>query len=482
MAHHVWYRSLYWRIALGFIACVAGLLAAQALALFWLTSRESEPGPAASPRHVAAFVAAELSSALDADPALDVARRLRDQFGSGPHRVLVIFEDGRVLRNRSFEPPEALVRFARRRLLREPLGDDGLGGRSRRGRMGDDEGLRRPALIPLVVDGRTVGVVTALPGGPPLAAAVRAYAPRLAAVAVGLLVVGTGVMAFFVFNPARRRLRALERAARAIGSGESGVRAPEDGGDEVAVLATAFNRMADELERRIEESDRSRRQLLADVSHELMTPLTAIRGYLETLGMPQAIRHDADRERYLRIVMEETERLTAIVGDLLDLARLEGGGATLSLGAVSIDALFARAVERHEVVVRSKDITLDVEVEPGAGTVVGDERRLEQVVQNLVANAVRHTPRGGRVALAAQRGNGRVRIRVLDTGPGIPPEHLPRVFDRFHRVDSARDQASGGSGLGLSIVRAIVERHGGTVSVSNEPGAGACFDVTLQAG
>jgi signal transduction histidine kinase len=470
MSERAWYRSLYWRIALGFIATVAALLLAQALLFFWLVGRGAETLRTRSPQHLSNVVASDVSAALEANPTLDVGEYLRTQFGEGPHRIVVTFADGRIVTSRDFTPPEWVSGFARRRLR------DSAGGSMRRGHR-----ARFPA-SPIVVDGRAVALVTVLPTGsrPPFAL-VREQGPTLAAAGVGLLALGTALMAYFVFRPAHRRLRELQSAAAAIGAGKTDVRARE-GRDEVGELAKSFNQMASDLDARaraLSEADRTRRQLLADVSHELMTPLTAMRGYLETLSMPEASADPAARERYVHIVQQETERLEAIVGDLLDLARIEGSGAALEREVVSVQALFDRAAERHGPMLREHGVLLETSVGPGADTVMGDGRRLEQVIQNLVANAVRHTPAGGRITLSSAHVNGRVRLRVQDTGPGIPPEHLPRVFDRFYRVDSARDQASGGSGLGLSIVRAIIHAHGGTVSAENAPEGGARFDVVL---
>ena len=175
-------------------------------------------------------------------------------------------------------------------------------------------------------------------------------------------------MAILVFRPVHRRLRGLEQAAAAVGAGETAVRAPENGGDEVASLARRFNRMAADLDARVQElhdADRSRRQLLADVSHELMTPLTAMRGYLETLALPAAVKDEATRARYLGIVTEETLRLEAIIGDLLDLARLEGGGGSFEREAVPLARLFERAFARHQGALDERGVTLERHIDAG---------------------------------------------------------------------------------------------------------------------
>jgi two-component system sensor histidine kinase BaeS len=244
--------------------------------------------------------------------------------------------------------------------------------------------------------------------------------------------------------------------------------------------------MASDLESRaaaLAASDRARRQLLADVSHELMTPLSAIRGYVETLGMPDVPLDPDTRVRYLGIVEQETHKLEAIIGDLLDLARLEGGGDRLRAEPVAVEDLFNRVADRHRPALRDRDVTLEFEIADGTPRIRGDAARLEQALQNVAANAIRHTPAGGGVRLAAAAAPEGVLIAVRDTGAGIPDEHLGRVFDRFHKVDAARSGIHGpsGSGLGLSIVRAIIERHGGSVSARNAPEGGAIFELRLPA-
>ena len=201
-----------------------------------------------------------------------------------------------------------------------------------------------------------------------------------------------------------------------------------------------------------------------------------MRGYLETLSMPDVTIDAATRQRYLGIVTEESYRLERIVGDLLDLARLEGGGTAMRQAIVDVPALFERVAKRHEREMADRNVRLVLDVASGAETIAGDPDRLEQAVQNLAANALRHTPDGGTVTLSAERVDNSLRLSVSDTGAGIAPEHLSKIFDRFYKVDVSR-KAAGGSGLGLSIAKAIVERHGGTITARNDNGA--VFEILL---
>jgi len=214
-----------------------------------------------------------------------------------------------------------------------------------------------------------------------------------------------------------------------------------------------------------------------------MTPLTAIRGYTETLGMANLALDESTKARYLSIIGEETQKLEELIGDLLDLARLEGGGGTLAFKRVAVADLFGRVVDRHGPTIRDRQITVSRQIVPEDLEVSGDPQRLEQALQNLAANAIRHTPDGGRVELAAHVGSDGVHLTVADSGTGIPAEHLPRLFDRFYKVDPSRHvgAAATGSGLGLSIVRAIVERHGGRITASNGERGGALFEIVLPA-
>ncbi len=515
MAEIVWYRSLYWRIALGFVALLATLLAVQGLVFLWMTGRTEALLPGRSPAEFANTIAADLSSALTENPALDIDAYLNERYRRSYRAFAVVAEGHPPSESRHVPPPPNASRAAYGRLMaalgipdrfgpppgRMPPPDRGpeLGDKGRDfGRRGDGPGRRGGGsgrggpgggspleFAPVVVNGATVGMVAVPVEPPPLMFTVRRFGPALAAIAVGLLVAGTAIAALLIFRPSQRRLRSLQQATRALGAGVAGTRASETGGDEVASLARAFNEMAGGLEERsraLAAAHDTRRQLLADVSHELMTPLAAIRGYVETMSMADLSLDEETRLRYLKIVSDETERLEHIIGDLLDLARLEGGGGTWKQEPVSVTALFERVRSRLEPILREKGIGFDESVGADADTVQGDANRLEQALQNLAANAVRHTPPGGRVKLAADRTPAGLRIVVEDTGPGIPPEHLPRVFDRFYKVDVSRSgtPTPSGSGLGLSIVQAIVERHGGTITASNSEGGGARFEIVLS--
>jgi signal transduction histidine kinase len=492
----LWYRSLYWRIALGLFAFLALMLTAQGALFLWMTDRIAGSMPARSPRRLAALVASDVSAAINANPGLDLRTYLPEQYGETLQTFVVVMRDGRTFSNHD-DVPEALLEAVREE---QRFMNDGPRRFGRRGgpgpppdidaRDGDDRRPppRRPPppprgeFAPVLVDGMPVGRVIIMPGGPSFWRILTRLGPTMAPVAAGVLGVGMVVIAFVVFGPARRRLKAVQETTERLGAGDLDARAPDYGGDEVAAVARSFNKMADELTSRaraLERSDAARRQLLADVSHELMTPLTAMRGYIETLAMSELQLDSPTRERYLQIVTEETHRLERIIGDLLDLARLEGGGTSMRRERVDVSALFTRVAARHERELRERRVRLVPHVSPGAEQINGDPDRLEQALQNLAANALRHAPEGGEIHVSSTLVPDGLMLTVRDTGPGIPEEHLPLIFERFYKVDAAR-KAAGGSGLGLSIVKAIVERHGGRISARNENGA--AFEIVLPSG
>jgi PAS domain S-box-containing protein len=240
--------------------------------------------------------------------------------------------------------------------------------------------------------------------------------------------------------------------------------------------------MSDITERREaeRESDRIKNEFFALVSHELRTPLTSITGYLEIL-LEDAGSLPEEHVRFLRIIARNAERLERLVGDLLFVAQLEGGELQLDFGDVDLADVVAGAAEAAEERARQRDIELVVEADRGAAC-AGDVDRLGQVADHLLSNALKFTPAGGRVVLRARRCEGGAVLEVSDTGAGLEAQEASHVFERFFRSRSAMDQAVQGVGLGLTIVKAIVDGHGGRVDVSSTPGEGTTFTVELPGG
>jgi signal transduction histidine kinase len=463
-----WYRSFYWRIAIAFAIFAMAVVFAQGLLFRYLLERSNARSPALSPNNLATTVAADLGSAISEEPELDLGRYLTVRYGREPWRVFVVMKDGRSAGNTG----EALPAEIRRSVDAALTGVDA--------RTGDAPRITGPVVTAPIQIAATLRGMVVLPPPPPGGFA-RDVGRLLSLPGTLLLAAATAIVAVVIFLPARRRLRALEAAAARFGGGDLTVRAPEEGGDEIAGVARAFNRMAAELAGRDEAlraSDRLRRQMLADVSHELKTPLTSMRGYLETLRMSDLGDDPERRERYVATVERETRRLEKIVADLLDLARYEGGAGSIEPRHFAIERVFSHVAMRHDREARDRSVTIRSTIDPAADQVFGDPDRLEQAIDNLVANALRHTPPGGTVEIGAKAAGDTIVLSVVDSGGGIPPEHVRHVFDRFYKIDASRAGGSGGSGLGLSITKAIVERHGGTIDASSVPGRTA-FEIRL---
>jgi signal transduction histidine kinase len=466
--HIAWYRSFYWRIGITFVAFVIAILITQGLILSYVISSEDAQDQYRAPV-LAAEVAADVASVLARDGRADLGAHLKSRYP--PERagryVFVALPGGTIYSSTTQGVPEAIRLTAMSAFGERPL------------QLTD--AVRPITTAPVVIGRQLVGMVLVLvldsrPTGIP-----HELGRLLSLPSTLLLMVAAVVVALVVFNPARRRLAALEHAAHRLGEGDLAARAPQDGGDEIARVAAAFNRMAGELETRdaaLRTSDALRRQMLADVSHELKTPLTAMRGYIETLRMPDVALDTERRDRYFETIDRETRRLERIVKDLLDLARYEHGGVVLQRRVFDIERLFENVAGRHERAAHEKAVTIRIHVDAHADQLVADPDRIEQAVENLVGNALRHTPPGGTITLSAAHADGVATLSVSDSGGGIAPEHLPHVFERFYKVDASRAAESTGSGLGLSITKAIIERHGGTIRVTSEPGR-TTFTVLL---
>ncbi len=287
-------------------------------------------------------------------------------------------------------------------------------------------------------------------------------------VAVALSVIVSGWLSLRIVSP----LQALARATQRIAEGHYEERVEIQGEDEIAELGHHFNSMAEQLE----QVEARRRQLIADVSHELRTPLTAIKGYME--GLMDGVL-PANLETFHQ-VYQEADRLSRLVDDLQELSRVEAGAIELHFRPVAVSQVIATVKKRLGPQIEAQGLTLNIHLAEPLPPVLADEDRLIQVLTNLVGNAIKFTPSGGQITIEAEKRGNEVYIAVQDTGIGIPAEHLPRIFDRFYRVDRSRARGTGGSGIGLTIARHLVEAHGGRIWAESEgEGKGSRFTIAL---
>ncbi len=292
-------------------------------------------------------------------------------------------------------------------------------------------------------------------------------------VALGLAIVAAFVVSALIARRIGSSLSSLSSASRRVADGEVGTRVPSPRlGREFDELVESFNVMAS----RLGASERLRQRLLADVAHELRTPVATIHASLEALEDGVA---DLDAET-VAMLRAQSVRLTRLAEDLAAVMRAESGELVLSLEPCDPAQLLRAAQQVAREAAADRHVSLSLDAEPDGARVTVDADRMAQVLGNLVDNALRHTPPQGGIVLAARPFGANVELSVSDTGEGIAPEHLPHVFERFYRADTARDRAHGGSGIGLAITKALVEAHGGSVRAESEgAGTGARFVVVL---
>jgi signal transduction histidine kinase len=297
--------------------------------------------------------------------------------------------------------------------------------------------------------------------------------PRLAL--AGLIALSVSfVVSYFISRSISGPLARITAASKQMAQGNYDVHIPIRGQDEVGRLSEAFNQMATE----VSASQRTMKDLLANVSHELKTPLTSIQGFSQAI-IDDVVTDKDDIKEYSRLVFEESQRMRGLVDDLLLLSQIESGQVSMEHKRVDLEVLLQHSMERFQFAIRDAGIQSGIYVERLPG-IIGDSRRLEQVFSNLLQNAVRHTPPGGLIAISAKAlVGGHVSISIHNTGSYIPPEDLTRVFERFFQVDRARTRKGGSSGLGLSIVKEIVEAHAGTVSAVSSEERGTEFIIVL---
>jgi two-component system sensor histidine kinase BaeS len=302
--------------------------------------------------------------------------------------------------------------------------------------------------------------------------------------AIVLLIFASGmamVLGYFLSSTVTSRIYLLKDAAEKLAKGELKTRVSINGRDEVAALANTFNQMAEQLEMvdaKQRELERLRTDLIAWVGHDLQTPLASMRAILEALedGVvddPQTVK------RYLGTAQRDVRSLSILIDDLFQMAQLDTGGIPLDRAESSLSDLISDTLESFSELALRQGVKLEGSVDPNIDPVMMDTQRIGRVLNNLIGNALRHTPAEGCVNVHARRTTSGVDVSVSDTGEGIRAEDLPHIFESFYRGEKSRSRSTGGAGLGLAISRGIVQAHGGEIKVQSEAGRGSQFTFTL---
>ena len=328
--------------------------------------------------------------------------------------------------------------------------------------------------IPITENGNTIGIL--VPTRAPFQGNPREleFIERINMTLLYGAVIGAIIALFlgiFLSRTITRPIRELTQATHAVSQGDLSQQVPVRTKDELGGLAKAFNMMSAELSRSIN----ARRQMTADIAHELRTPLSLILGHAEAVhdGVLPPTKEDFE------IIREEAERLEHLVNDLRTLSLADAGELSINLQPTDPGGLVEEIASRFQYQAQKKDIKLELDIAPHLPTLEVDPGRMTQVLTNIVDNATRHTPEGGKITLSAKQVDDNVELAIKDSGPGLPKEEAERIFERFYRVDPSRQREDGGSGLGLAIAKSIVQAHNGQLLAESEPGNGLKVIITL---
>lgn len=358
---------------------------------------------------------------------------------------------------------------------------------------GDDprSGFNRKVFsaAPVVANGRTEGYLYVVLGGKTYDALAsdigNSYVGKASAVGALVIVGATATIGLLVFGLLTRRLKRLSVHMQRVGEANFEVATPVEAlpekGDEIDALARAFAIMSMKIGTQIEqlqENDRLRRELVSNISHDLRTPLSAMQGYLDTLLIKGDSLSEEERHRYLKVASRHTVRLGTLIGDLFELSKLEASVAP-DLEAFSLQELVQDIAQEFQIESENKSIKLAVKLDAGNAMTVGDIGLIQRVLENLVRNAIRFTPAGGDVTISIAQRPKTISVSVSDTGPGIPHQEIPLIFDRFYRAGGSEADRSDSSGLGLAIVKRILDLHDSRITVVSKIDAGTRFEFEL---
>lgn len=340
---------------------------------------------------------------------------------------------------------------------------------------------------PVMDDGELQGYLYAILGGQTydeLAHRIQdSYVLKVSLGAIIAIVLAASLVGLLVFALLTRRLRRLTRDVQRFtdsGFDEAQVVHPDTGRDEIGQLSRAFSSMASKIEEQVEslkETDRVRRELIGNVSHDLRTPLSSMHGYVDTLLIKNQELEPEERKRYLEITRRHTQRLSQLVGDLFELSKLESAQVRPDLERFSLAELLHDVAQEFELDARDNDISIDVDTGGKPAVVLADIGLMQRVLENLLRNAIKHTPNGGKIIITLDPQPDHVAVSVADNGCGIPAEDLEHIFDRFYHAEASN--RGGSSGLGLAIVKRILDLHGSRITVESTVDKGTVFAFNL---
>jgi signal transduction histidine kinase len=389
-------------------------------------------------------------------------------------------EPGKVMRTRvDLEPLKKLIEGQPALPL---LGDDPR----------DTEGMKVFTAAPIAPEGKLEGYLYVILGGETYDNIIQkiqgSYILRLSIRVVTISLLVALVAGLLIFAFLTRRLKRLTAVMDGYQSGtpletkDLPQRSDEHSADEIDRLGSTFKQMTERINQqmqKLEKSDAMRRELVANVSHDLRTPLATLRGYMETLFMKDESLSAEERRNYLKIAISHCERLSTLITDLFELAKLDAQDTVAHSEPFSISELVQDVVQKFQLTAREKNINIVTNIGKELPFAYADIALIERVLENLLENAIRHTPEEGSVSIVMNHENEHITVRISDTGHGIPEEELPKVFDRFYQLDRSRKGKAGHSGLGLAITKKIIDLHKSTIEVESRAGSGSAFTFAL---
>ena len=482
------FSSLYWKLSGAFLAILAVLAVAYVYITAYTADMHFQEANQRLNAMVAQYIAAKVQPIVAGKIDRSVMAKLFDEAMMINPSVEVYLLDphGRIL---AYSAPDSVIR--RSSVSLAPI-TEFLDSKGKNLILGDDprNTHRQKAFsaAPLEYNARMEGYLYVILGGEEYDSALEfvrnSYIMQLGLRTIGLTILAAAVIGLLAFRYITKGLRTTVKTVQEFQEGKLEARIPSSSTPEIDELAKSFNAMADTIVRNIEEMktmDNLRRDLVANVSHDLRTPLVTIHGYVETILMKAEHLSETDRQRYLTIVLHGTERLRKLVEELFELSKLEARQTRPNLEQFSIAELVQDIVQKYQILAEQRHVTVKAELRHDLPPVTADIALIERVFQNLIDNAIKFTPENGVITIKLESAHDKVNVDVSDTGHGIPPEELPHIFERYQRGREYAATDASGTGLGLAIVKKILEIHGISVSVASRIEEGTAFSFSLPA-